>query len=134
MQYIFCHFTYVEGIWSIFCTHIDNHLRPSIHCPACPGAAMNPTLTMPTPPNVMLTWSPPATSADWPLRYRVESSDGREIAASLTTPSVVVEGLNHLTQYTVNIITFTNSSTCSNASVTYTFTTGQSESVHVVHV
>ena len=81
---------------------------------------------MATPPDVMVTWSPPPSSFAWPLKYRVEWPNGTVLVDGLTATSVVIRGLNHLTQYSVVISALTNSS-CMDGNVTYTFSTGQSE-------
>ena len=93
---------------------------------ACPGAPKAPRLTMATPPDVTVTWFPPPASSAWPLTYRVEWSNGSVLGDVLSTPSLVISGVEHLTQYTVVITALTNSS-CMDRRVVYTFNTGQSE-------
>ena len=97
-------------------------------CPpsACPGAPINPHLQVATPPDVVVGWSPPPTDAAWPLQYQVKWPNGTVIADGLNTTSVVIEGVNHLSDYTVNVTAFTDSS-CMDRGLVYTFTTGESE-------
>ena len=83
---------------------------------------------MATPPDVVVDWSTPPTGADWPLTYQVKWPNGTVIADGLNTTSVVIEGVDHLTEYTLDIVTLTNTS-CMDAGLTYTFTTGESECV-----
>ena len=103
------------------------YTRPLPHPPpACPGAPTAPSLTIDTPPDVTVTWSPPPASSAWPLKYRVEWPNGTVLGDDLSTPLVVISGVDHLTQYSIVITALTNSS-CTDEKVMYDFTTGQSE-------
>ena len=94
--------------------------------PACPGAPTAPSLTIDTPPDVTVTWSLPSASSAWPLKYRVEWSNGTVLGDNLNTLSVVISGVDHVTQYSIVITALTNSS-CTDEKVMFNFTTGQSE-------
>lgn len=104
------------------------HTSPNRPPSACPGAPIIPNLQVATPPNVVVGWSPPPTDAAWPLQYQVKWPNGTVIADGLNTTSVVIEGVNHLMDYTVNITALTNTS-CMDRGLIYTFTTGESACV-----
>ena len=75
---------------------------------------------------MVVGWSPPLISANWPLKYQVKWPNGTVIADGLNSTSVIIQGVAHLTDYTVNILTLTNTS-CVDAGLMYTFTTEESE-------
>ena len=98
------------------------YTRPLPHLPpACPGVPTAPSLTMDTPLDVTVTWSPPRASYAWPLKYQVEWPSGTVLGDALSTLSVMVSDMDHLTQYSVVITASTNSS-CTDAKVMYNFT------------
>ena len=103
------------------------HLLDSQHPTACPGPPLNPRLASPVPPSVEVQWDRPTTPDMWSFMYLIDWQNGTSAVGDTTDTSGILSGLEAVTQYTVTITAFTDSTVCAEQSVNFTFNTTQSE-------
>ena len=99
----------------------------SLSLTACPGPPLNLTLTSPVPPSVEVQWDRPTTPDMWSFMYLIDWQNGTFAVDDTTDTRGTLSGLEAVTQYTVTITAFTDSTVCAEQSVNFTFNTTQSE-------
>ena len=63
----------------------------------------------------------------WSFMYRIDWQNGASAVGDTTDTHGTLSGLETVTQYTVTITAFTDSTVCAEQSVNFTFNTTQSE-------
>ena len=91
---------------------------------ACPGPPLNLRLASPVPPSVEVQWDRPTTPDMWSFMYLIDWQNGTSAVGDTTD---TLSGLEAVTQYTVTITSFTDSTVCAEQSANFTFNTTQSE-------
>ena len=103
------------------------HPLDSQHTTACPGPPLNPRLASPVPPSVEVQWDRPTTPDMWSFMYLIDWQNGTSVVGDTTDARETLTGLEAVTQYTVTITAFTDSTVCVEQSANFTFNTTQSE-------
>ncbi len=98
-----------------------------IYTTACPGPPLNRRLASPVPPSVEVQWDRPTTPDMWSFMYRIDWQNGTSAVGDTTDTNGTLSGLEAVTQYTVTITAFTDSTVCAEQSVNFGFDTEQSE-------
>ena len=119
------HFKEPTRVCNLICYTI--HLLVTLSPTVCPGPPLNPSLASPVPPSVEVQWDRPATPDMWSFMYRIDWQNGTSAVGDTTDTNGTLSGLEAVTQYTVTITAFTDSTVCAEQSANFTFNTTQSE-------
>ena len=119
------HFKEPTRVCNLICYTI--HLLVTLSPTVCPGPPLNPSLASPVPPSVEVQWDRPATPDMWSFMYRIDWQNGTSAVGDTTDTRGTLSGLEAVTQYTVTITAFTDSTVCAEQSANFTFNTTQSE-------
>ena len=92
---------------------------------ACPGPPEAPTVASDVPPNAALSWSPPSASGAWSYTYEASWTNGSIIVPRQTGTTGQIPGLQAVTEYTLVVTAYPDSTLCPDQSMNITFNTTQ---------
>lgn len=118
-------------LWCSYSSPLSRFYPGSFSTTACPGPPQNLRLAVSVPPNVDLLWDRPSTADMWSFMYRVGWQNGTTAVGGRADMNAILSDLEAVTEYAVTIIAFTDSTLCAEQSVSFTFSTTQSESYNI---
>ena len=92
---------------------------------ACPGPPETPSLVSDAPPNAALSWSPPSAIGAWRYTYEVSWTNGSIIVPRQAGTTGQIPGLQAVTEYTLVVTAYPNSTLCPAQSMNIMFNTTQ---------
>ena len=102
-----------------------------VHVTVCPGPPEAPTIVSDIPPNVDLSWSSPSASSAWSYTYEVSWTNGSVIVPRQAGTTGQIPGLQAVTEYTVEITAYPDSTLCPDQATNFTFNTTQSKDASI---